>query len=121
MHPSAFTHSIHSTCIGSVTSRTFGTMKKKNLEVYELGNLPVAVMEHIAEQVLAVLRSDIEDGDTESYGVMPIGMLLELQATRLVLFSLASRCGFDVQAALEQARNLVSATVNARADGVLVQ
>jgi len=121
VHPSAFTHSIHSTCIGSVTSRTFGTMKKKNLEVYELGNLPVAVMEHIAEQVLAVLRSDIEDGDTDSYAVMPIGMLLELQATRLVLFSLASRCGFDVQAALEHARNLVSAAVNARSDGMLIQ
>src|SRR6476620_5583120 len=85
----AFAHNIHSTCVGSVTSGTLGTMKKKNLEVYELGDLPVAVMEHIAEQVLAVLRSDIEDGDTESYAVIPIGMLVELQATRLVLFSLA--------------------------------
>ena len=96
-------------------------MKKKNLEVYELGDLPVAVIEQVAEQVLAVLRGGVEDNDTESYAVMPIGMLLELQATRLVLFSLASGCGLDVQPALEEARNLVSATVNARADGMLVQ
>jgi len=96
-------------------------MKKKNLEVYELGDLPVAVIEQVAEQVLAVLRGGIEDNDTESYAVMPIGMPVELQATRLVLFSLASRCELDVQAALEQARHLVSATVNARAVGMLLQ
>jgi hypothetical protein len=52
---------------------------------------------------------------------MPVGMPVELQATRLVLFSLASRCGLDVQEALEQARNVVSATINARAVGMLVQ
>ena|SRR5690242_10390731 len=97
-------------------------MKKNNLEVYELGDLPVAVIEHIAEQVLSVFRSGIEeDDDPESYAVMPIGMPLELQATRLVLFSLASRSGLDVQAALEQARNVLSATINARAEGMLLQ
>jgi hypothetical protein len=71
--------------------------------------------------VLGVLRSDIEDDDGESHALMPVGMPVELQATRLALFSLASRCGLDVQAALEQARNVVSATINARAVGMLVQ
>jgi len=61
-------------------------MKKKNLEVYELGDLPVAVIEQVAEQVLAVLLVCIEAANTESYAVMPIGMPVELQATRLVLF-----------------------------------
>jgi len=96
-------------------------MKKKNLEVYVLGDLPVAVIEQVAEQVFAVVRGGVDHDDTETYAVMPIGMPVELQATRLVLFSLASRCGLDVQAALEQARNLVSATVNARAVGMQLQ
>jgi len=96
-------------------------MKKKSLEVYELGDLPVAAIEHVADQVLAVLRNDIEEDDSDGYAVMPVGLPVELQATRLVLFSLASRCELDVQAALEQARNLVSATIDARANGMLVQ
>jgi hypothetical protein len=74
-------------------------MKKNKLEVYELADVPVAFIEQVAQNVLELINTRMEADNADDYGVMPLGVPIELQATRLVLYSLASQCGLDVSAA----------------------
>ena len=65
-------------------------MKKNKLEVYELADVPVAFIEQVAQNVLELINTRMEADNADDYGVMPLGVPIELQATRLVLYSLAS-------------------------------
>ena len=96
-------------------------MKTNELETYELGQVPAALVEQIAAHVVNLIKEGREADDLDDFAMMPLGVPLELQATRLVLFSLANRAGFDVHAALDKARDLITASLNAGASGMTLQ
>jgi hypothetical protein len=96
-------------------------MKKNKLEIYELADIPAVFIEQVAENVLDLVRTEIEADNLDECAVMPLGVPIELQATRLVLYSLASQCGVDVRVAVEKARKLVVCSLQSRATGRPIQ